>query len=83
MPTENQYCIYYQAVVNREQCWFVAGTLRSFDHLMFDRTIVKETNLFEFLVPPLNEPYFLKIMDYFQSKGLVTQLTRLPNRLSE
>lgn len=80
---KNQSCIYYQALVHRERCWFVAGVLRSFEHLMFDRTVDKTTNRMEFFVPEANEPYFLRIMDYLQEQGLVTELVRMPNRLAE
>lgn len=80
---KNQSCVYYTAFVNRERCWFVAGVLRSFDHLMFDRTIEKTTNRMEFFVPQLNEPYFIEIMDYFKAHGLVTELTKLPNRFAD
>ncbi len=75
------YCSYYQANVERELCWFVTAALRSYEHVSFDRTLDPATSLFEFFVPELTEKYFLEVMAYFQSKGLVRNLVKLPNRL--
>ena len=75
------YCNYYQANVQKEDCWFLAGVLRSFEHVAFDRTIDKEKSLFEFFVPATTEEYFLQIMDYLQAQGIVSDLKKLPNRL--
>lgn len=78
---ESLYCSYYQARVERELCWFVTATLRSYEHVAFDRTLDPATSLFEFFVPVSTEKYFLEVMDYFQSQGLVSDLQKLPNRL--
>ena len=75
------YCSYYQANVERELCWFVTATLRSYEHISFDRTLDPETSLFEFFVPSSTEEYFLEVMKYFHKEGLVRNLTKLPNRL--
>jgi hypothetical protein len=75
------YCVYYQAHVVREQCWFVTAALKSYEHIAFDRTIDTASSLFEFFVAPSTEIYFLEIMTYFQDQGLVSGLIKLPNRL--
>ena len=75
------YSSYYQANVQRELCWFVTATLRSYEHLAFDRTLDQATSLFEFFVPSSTEKYFLEIMSYYQEEGLVTNLVKLSNRL--
>jgi hypothetical protein len=78
---ESLYCSYYQAHVERALCWFVTASLRSYEHVAFDRTLDPETSLFEFFVPITTEKYFLEIMNYFQSQGLVSGLKKLPNRM--
>jgi hypothetical protein len=75
------YCLYYCAEVERELCWFVTACLRSYEHVSFDRTLDPATSLFEFFVPESTEKYFLEIMAYFESEGLVRDLQKLPNRL--
>ncbi len=75
------YCQYYQGQVKRNDCWFFVGIMRSFEHLMFDRTIDLPSSTFEFFVPDSMEEQFLSIMDYFQKKGIVSNLQKLPNRL--
>lgn len=81
MQKPAQFCLYYQAHVVKEQCWFMAATLRSFEHLTFDRTIDPKESIFEFFVPQGLEGYFLDIMAYYTSIGLISNLTKLPNRL--
>ena len=76
------YCSYYQAHVERELCWYVTATLRSYEHISFDRTLDPSTSLFEFFVPSTTETTFLTVMAYFQSEGFVQNLTKLPNRLA-
>ena len=78
---ESLYCSYYQAHVQRELCWFVTASLRSYEHVSFDRTLDPATSLFEFFVPQDTEKYFLEVMAYFESEGLVSDLKKLPNRL--
>jgi 4-hydroxyphenylpyruvate dioxygenase-like putative hemolysin len=75
------YCCYYQARLNRTKSWFLVAVLRSFEHLVFDRTLDKEESLFEFFVPNNNEPYFLEIMEYMQQQGFVLEVNKMPNRL--
>ncbi len=75
------YSAYYQAYVQKELCWFVTATLRSYEHLAFDRTLNPEKNQFEFFVSPSLEQYFLELMAHYEKEGLVTGLQKLPNRL--
>jgi hypothetical protein len=77
------YCSYYQANVQRELCLYMVAALRSFEHLAFDRTLDPETSLFEFFVPTSTEEYFLTLMNYLQSEGLIHNLKKLPNRLAD
>jgi len=75
------YCRYYQAHVNRSECWFFVGAMRSFEYMSFDRTIDLPSSLFEFFVSEAMEEQFLVVMSYFQDKGVISGLKRLPNRL--
>jgi hypothetical protein len=79
---QNTFCSYYQAHVVKEKCWFMAATLRSFEHIAFDRTLDPKKSIFEFFVPQGLEGSFLEIMAYYQQIGLITNLSKLPNRLS-
>ena len=78
-----QYCIYYQAHIPREHCWFLTSILRSYEHVAFDRTLDKEHSIFEFFVPEPMEPLFIKIMARFEKEGVVQDLKKLPNRFAE
>jgi len=77
------YCHYYQAHVPRHHCWFLTSTLRSYEHMAFDRTLDKEQSIFEFFVPESMEPLFLTIMGRFEKEGVVHDLKKLPNRFAE
>ena len=79
----NSLCVYYQATIRQKDCWFFVATLRSYEHLAFDRTYDVEKSIFEFFVPPSNEHIFLEIMHYFEGTGLVSDLKKLPNRLTD
>lgn len=81
MENNKLYCAYYQAQVNKTNTWFLTATLRSFEHLCFDRALTKEQGLFEFFVPADLEHYFLELMDFYQSQNIVSNLQKLPNRL--
>lgn len=74
------YCLYYQAYVVPSHCWYLTAILRSFEHMAFDRTVDVENSIFEFFVPPVMQPHFLKLMDYFQQQGIIQNLSLLPNR---
>jgi hypothetical protein len=75
------YCSYYQAHVTEKETWFFVATLRSFEHLAFDRTLDKATSTFEFFVPTDLEATFVSLMAHFTSVGIVSNFTQLPNRL--
>jgi len=77
----DQYCMYYQAYVERSRCWFVVALLKSYEHMSFDRTIDNETSRFEFFVPSSTEQYFLEVMEHLSKIGLVSGLEKLSNRL--
>ncbi len=74
-------CLYYQAQVEKKDCWFFVATLRSFEHLCFDRTYDKETSIFEFFVPEDQDTRFREIMAYYMEEDIVTDFIALPNRL--
>lgn len=75
------YCLYYQALVEPSQCWFLVGILRSFEHMVFDRTLDKSQSLFEFFVPAGQERYFLELMRFLSDHGIIYDLRKLNNRL--
>lgn len=77
------YSVYYQAHVDRSSCWFVVAVFKSFEHMLFDRTIDVEKSTFEFFVAPAAEKIFLQVMDYMQKEGHVSDLQKLPNRLAD
>ncbi len=79
----DQYCQYYQANLSRKETLGTVSILKSFDHVCFDRTLDANTGLFEFFVPESQEPFFLKLMAYFEKEGTVTGLKKLPNRLKD
>ncbi len=77
------YCSYYQATIKREDCWFLTSIIRSFEHVVFDRTVDVQNSVFEFFVPESMEAEFLHIMRYFQDQGIASNLVKLPNRLMD
>lgn len=76
-----KYSLYYQAILDRQKTWLVAGALRSHEGLCFDRALDKHTNLFEFFVSPLAEQEFIDFMNYFMGLGYIESFQKLPNRL--
>lgn len=82
MQQKQNYCSYYQAHVNRQQAWFFVAVVRSFENMMFDRTLDTEQSIFEFFVPPDTEVDFLKIITLLEKLGVVAQVQKLDNRLS-
>jgi hypothetical protein len=78
---QSNYCSYYQAQIVRSQVWFAVAILKSYDHVVFDRTCDVAQSVLEFFVPAAMEPYFLEIMQALQKEGVVTALHKLPNRL--
>lgn len=75
------YCSYFQAFVSRKDTWFFVATMRSNEHLMFDRTFDAERGIFEFFVPEGNEERFVHVMSYYEQQGIVHGLVKLQNRL--
>lgn len=82
MEQTRQVGFYYQAKVTPERCWFFAAVLRAQEHLCFDRTLDKNTNVFEFFVPRGQVQEFESLMRYFAREGIVSSLAQLPNRFA-
>ena len=75
------YCRYYQAHVIREQAWFFVAIVRSYEHMMFDRTLDPKTSMFEFFVPIAMEAHFLALMTVLMRQKVVQDLQSYDNRL--
>lgn len=75
------FCEYYQAKINKPDVWFLVATLRSFEHISFDRTLNKEESIFEFFVPKFFENDFLNFMKFFEKENIVLSLEKKENRL--
>ena len=75
------YCSYFQAHVVKKDTLFFVATVRSNDHLMFDRTFDVDRGIFEFFVPIDNEERFVQLMKYYEEQEIVSDLKKLPNRL--
>ena len=82
MQQKQNYCQYYQAHVNRQQAWFFVAVVRSYEHMMFDRTVDTELSIFEFFVPKDAESDFLKVMKKLEEVGIVWDVRKLDNRLA-
>lgn len=72
---------YYQAHVDKKMTWFVVATLKSYEHMQFDRTIDPEQSIFEFFVPQDMEQLFLAVIKRLSEKGYVSGLIKQENRL--
>jgi hypothetical protein len=75
------YSSYFQAHVKKSQTYFFVATLRSFEHLCFDRTFDKEQGIFEFFVTPRYEDFFISLMEWYKSKGVIDSFEKQENRL--
>ena len=62
---------YYRALVERERTWFFTATLRSFEHLCFDRTYDVGTGTFEFFVSPGLTQEFESLMRWYADQKIV------------
>lgn len=80
MQSQNYSC-YYQANIEKSKGWFFVGILRSFENMAFDRTLDKETALFEIFVPKDLQVEFLALMQVMIERKIVSNLRELPNRL--
>ncbi len=78
---QNNYCIYYQAEVERSKCWFMVAILRSFENIAFDRTLDKRASRVEFFVPQDCQTEFVALMQALIERGVIRNLQQLPNRL--
>ncbi len=78
-----KYCRYYRAHVIREQAWFFVAIVRSYEHMMFDRTFDTKTSVFEFFVPIDMEKRFLDLMTILINQGVVENLQSHENRLTD
>lgn len=76
-------CLYYQAHIDKQRCWFFVAVLRSFEHMAFDRTLDKATSLFEIFVPHAAQAMFENIMRELSTQDIVIDWQNLPNRLSD
>ena len=72
---------YFQATVVGPDATLLVAVLKTFDSLCFDRTLDRETGLFEFFVTPLETELFLSVMYAFEQRGVVKDLREQPNRL--
>ncbi len=74
------YSSYFQAHVKKSQTYFFVATLRSFEHLCFDRTCDKEQGIFEFFVTPTQDAIFIELMEWYQKQGIIERFEKLENR---
>ena len=79
----DRFCSYYQAHIPKPDVLFVVATLKTFEHLCFDRSLDPAASTFEFFVPSACEKQFLKVMRFFEREQMVQDLEKLPNRLIE
>lgn len=73
--------LYYQAIVVRSTTWFVSATLKSFDNLVFVRTLDAQKGLLEFFVAPAMNDEFCALMTFYQQQGFVQTFEQKANRL--
>lgn len=74
-----KHCYFYQAELKRSQVWFFVATLRSFEHLCFDRAYDPVNNKFEFFVPRDQHNFFETLMNYYKDNGVVISFCRQDN----
>ncbi len=77
------YSCYYQVNIEKSKGWFFVGILRSFENIAFDRTLDKQSALFEIFVPKDCEQEFLDLMQALMDRKIVSNLKLLPNRLEQ
>jgi hypothetical protein len=78
---DTNFSRYYQANIEKSKGWFFVGILRSYENIAFDRTLDKQTALFEIFVPQDCEAEFLDLMQLLIDRQIVKNLRNLPNRL--
>ena len=75
-----KHCNFYQAELDRARIWFFVATLRSFEHLAFDRAFDPKECRFEFFVPLDNSAVFEELINYYLKIGVVIKITKSENR---
>lgn len=75
------HCCYFQATVVKKETWFFVATLRSFEHVCFDRTCEKQSGRFEFFVPWAYRERFMQLMRWYEAQGIVSDVQESENRL--
>jgi|DEB19_MinimDraft_3_1074340.scaffolds.fasta_scaffold99509_2 hypothetical protein len=80
MPVKDYSC-YYQVNIEKSKGWFFVGILRSFENMAFDRTLDKQTALFEVFVPQDQQAEFVALMQLMIDLKIVGKFLKLPNRL--
>jgi hypothetical protein len=76
------YGIYFQAHVPPAHCFLVIGFLKSYEHIVFTRTLFVDKSILEFFTTQETTATFLSLMDILQKNGLVFDLKEMPNRLT-
>jgi hypothetical protein len=82
MVCESRYSKYYQANIDKTKGWFFVGILRSYENIAFDRTLDKQSALFEIFVAPDLQAEFLDLMNLLIARKIVFNLRELPNRFN-
>ena len=77
----DRFCAYYQATVRKPDVLFLVATLKTGEHICFDRALDPATSRFEFFVAPAYEEQFVEIMRMFEKEQMVQDVKKLPNRL--
>ncbi len=75
------YSLYFQAHVKKELTWMLPATLKYSEHVAFDRAVDKHKGVFEFFVALGLEDVFLDIMQKLEQEGVISNLTKMDNRL--
>lgn len=74
---------YFQAQISQKATSFFVATLRSFEHIAFDRSFDVQAGIFEFFVAPDREKEFIALMQWYEAQGIVHNVRKLPNRLGD
>ena len=82
MNKEVRLSAYYRAHIPQEKVWFFVATIRSYDHLVFDRTVDIEHSIFELFVAPESVAEFERLMVWYTTHEVVYQLQRLDPMLA-
>lgn len=69
-------------IVPQKSC-IIAALVRSCEHVVFDRTYSVDSNILEFFVPTGQEQEFLAIIELLTQRNLLSNVTKLPNRIKQ